>query len=92
MNMTQEEHITMRIGELEQAMLSQHPQMPMYLKQIHQELLKYPELVHIMSNEQRAILVKALEKQTATSIFAATKPKKPTAKQIGNMTAEQLGI
>jgi hypothetical protein len=92
MSMTQEEHIVLKIAELEQALLSAHPQMPMYLKQIHQELLKAPELVHIMTNEQRSVLIKALEKQTATSIFAALKPKKPTAKAMANASVADFGI
>lgn len=92
MAMTQEEHITLKIAELEQAMLAAHPQMPMYLKQIHQELLKAPELVHIMTNEQRSTLIAALTKQTGISIFTALKAKKPTAKAMANATPEQFGI
>ena len=92
MTMTQTEHISMKIAELEQAMLSAHPQMPMYLKQIHAELLKYPELVHIMDNEQRSILIRALEKQTGASVFAALKSKKPTAKAMATATLEDFGL
>jgi len=90
--MNQTEQITMKIAELEQAMLSQHPQMPMYLKQIHQELLKSPELVHIMTNEQRAVLIRSLEKQTGVSVFAALKAKKPTAKAMANASLADFGI
>jgi hypothetical protein len=90
--MNQTEQITMKIAELEQAMISQHPQMPMYLKQIHQELLKSPELVHIMTNEQRATLIQALEKQTGVSVFAALKAKKPTAKSMATASLQDLGL
>lgn len=89
---TQEEQITTRIGELEAALLSEHPQMPMYLKQIHQELLKHPELVHIMTNEQRALLIRALEKHTGASVFAALKPKKPSAKSMATASLSDFGI
>ena len=92
MNMTQEEHITLKIAELEQALLSLHPQMPTYLKQIHQQLLKAPELVHIMTNEQRSVLIAALVKQTGTSIFTALKAKKPTAKAMANASEADFGI
>lgn len=90
--MNQSEHITLRIAELEQALLAAHPQMPMYLKQIHAELLKAPELVHIMTNEQRSILIAALQKQTGASIFTALKAKKPTAKSMANASLEDFGI
>lgn len=90
--MNQAEHITLRIAELEQALLSQHPQMPTYLKQIHAELLKAPELVHIMTNEQRSILIAALQKQTGTNIFMALKAKKPTARSMATASIEELGI
>lgn len=92
MSLTQTEHISLRIAELEQALLSQHPQMPMYLKQIHSELLKSPELVHIMTNEQRSILIKALEKQTGTSVFTALKAKKPSAKAMAGASLADFGL
>lgn len=92
MSMTQEEQLILKIAELEQALLSQHPQMPMYLKQIHGELLKYPELVHIMNNEQRSILIKALEKQTGASVFAALKTKSTSAKAMANVSIADFGI
>jgi len=90
--MTQSEHICLRISELEQCLLSQHPQLPTYLKQIHAELLKSPELVHIMTNEQRSILIKALEKQSGISVFTALKAKKPSAKAMAGATLQDFGL
>ena len=92
MSMTQEELLNMRIAELEVALLNMHPQMPGYLKLIHAELLKYPELVHIMNNEQRAVLTAALSKQSGISVFQSLSSKKPTAKSLATATPEQLGI
>ena len=90
--MNQAEHIALKIAELEQAMLSAHPMMPNYLKQIHAELLKAPELVHIMTNEQRSTLVSALEKQTGASVFTALKAKKPSAKSMATASLEDFGL
>jgi hypothetical protein len=90
--MNQAEQIEMKIAELETAITSQHPQMSQYLKLIHMQLLKEPELVHIMTNEQRAVLISGLEKQAGITVFNATKPKKPTAKSMATASLADFGI
>ena len=92
MTMTQAEHIALRVAELEVAITTSHPQLPHYLKLIHAELLKAPELVHIMTNEQRSVLLSGLQKQTGISLFAALKPKKVSAKAMAGATLEDFGL
>jgi len=89
---TQEEQIELKIAELHQAMLSNHPELPTFLKRIHLELLKHPELVHIMSNEQRSKLIAALQKQTGISVFVASSAKVKNSKNAPQMTAAEFGI
>jgi len=66
--------ITMAIAELEQQLLQQDPMMPQYLKKIHVALLHQPELVHILRDEQRAIIIDGLMQQTGV-VFAETTAK-----------------
>lgn len=72
--------ITMQIAELEQQLLQQDPQMPGYLRRIHMALLKQPELVHILDDAQRAIIIDGLMQQTGVEFAAITEKAAKTAK------------
>lgn len=78
--------ITMRIAELEASLLAANPMMPTFLRVIHAELLKSPELVHVLTNEQRAVIVAGLQKQTGVEVLAATAAKRKTPKVQANLT------
>lgn len=70
--------ICMSIAELEQQLLQQDPMMPQYLRKIHMALLKQPELVHILKDEERAIIIDGLMQQTGV-VFAETAEKSAKA-------------
>jgi hypothetical protein len=70
--------LTMSIAELETKLLEQDPEMPNYLRKISLALLKHPELVHILRDEQRAVIIDGLMQQTGVE-FAANEAK--TAKR-----------
>lgn len=84
--------ITMSIAELEQQLLQGDPQMPAYLRKIHMALLKQPELVHILRDDQRAIIIDGLMNQTGVE-FAATETKAKkiaTSKKLASHTEEDI--
>ena len=60
--------VVMQIAELEQQLLQQDPNMPVYLQRIHMNLLKYPELVHLLRDEQRAVIIDGLMQQTGVML------------------------
>ena len=52
------------IIKLEDAIKTAHPTMPVLLREIHSILKKDPEVVTLLSEEEIAVLVNGLEKQT----------------------------
>lgn len=64
------EQLKMKLAELEQALLATDPQMPLFLKQVHSTLLQYPELVHILQPEERAIVISGLKVMANTDVIA----------------------
>lgn len=86
------EAICMSIAELEVALLQADPQMPQYLRKLHMALLKQPELVHILKDEQRAVIIDGLMQQTGEMLEVQTAKKISTtrAKQLKSMTDEDI--
>ncbi|MGL4484301.1 MAG: hypothetical protein ACRCUS_05070 [Anaerovoracaceae bacterium] len=77
---TQEaEVILSQIAELSQALETANPDIGSYVKQIHKNLIQYPELVHILKPEQVATIVRGIETVTNEKIMEDAKPK-PRAK------------
>lgn len=77
--MTPIESTKLQIAELEQAILSAHPRLPHLLKDIWVALKNDPANVTLLAEEEVAVLVQGLEKQTATtlaSVALASKGKK----------------
>lgn len=75
-NLTTLDKVRMRIGDLQEALETQNPGMLNYLKDIHTQLLKNPELVHMLQDEERRAIIKGLEVKTGEVI---TTPKGKTA-------------
>jgi len=72
-----------KVESLKQMMLDRHPKMPTLLSEIHKTLLKYPEQVVLMSEEETAIVVQGLIKQTGTEFAkAAMKTSSTSAKSL----------
>ena len=86
------EVICMEIAELEQMLLQQDPGMPTYLQRIHMNLLRHPELVHILKDEQRAVIIDGLMAQTGAvlSIVNEKSDKATRAKQLKKQDVEDI--
>lgn len=86
--LTQHQQIQAAIMELEAALLSSNPLMPNMLRTIHKALENDHETVTLLSEEERAIVVRALMNQTNTQIMA-TLAKKP-GKAMSKATLEDI--
>jgi len=60
------------IYSLEEALKSAHPMMDSLLQTIHRSLGKDPQLIHLLKEEQCAILFRALQNKTQTKIVQET--------------------
>lgn len=60
--------ISIKILELQDALLGAHPTMPTLLRDIHANLKRDPDVVTLLSQEEVAIIVSGLSKQTQTTI------------------------
>lgn len=80
--MTESEQILQRIGDLEKLLLSGHPQLGMELARIHKNVAEQPELLHILTDEQIALIVKSQSRVAQIEILQekvtskSSKPKK----------------
>lgn len=57
-----------KLQDLEEALLTQHPKMPVLLMMIHKQLRTDPELVTTLSEEQIGVIVNGLKIQTKTEL------------------------
>lgn len=57
-----------KLNSLQDAMLKQHPTMPVLLMQIHKQLMADPELVTVLNEEAIGLIVKGLQQQTKTEL------------------------
>lgn len=91
---TQYEIISSRISELQSQILANHPQMPLLLREIHSTLKNDPAVVTLLKEEEIAIIVSGLEKQTRTYIAESMVNTKSTAKKaaLKNVTSADLGF
>lgn len=71
--------LRIKVAELEAALLSAHPMIPMLLKVIHTHLRKDPEIVTIMTPEEIGVVVNALKVQTKTEITTTLASKSSTS-------------
>lgn len=61
-----------RIYALDKALLAKHPVMDSLLQTIHRNLQKDPELIHLLTSEQRAMIFAGLKNKTQTVIVTET--------------------
>jgi hypothetical protein len=78
-----------KLAALEEALLTSLPSMPSLLRDIHRNLKADPDVVTLLSEEECAILVTGLKKQTGTEI-ATSALKGPRKKAISKMTVADL--
>lgn len=91
--LTQHQQISAKISQLKQQLLEQHPQMPLLLREIHKNLKEDPAVVTLLAEEEIAIIVSGLEKQTMTSIAGSmTKGNAAKTKALKNVTSNDLGF
>lgn len=57
-----------KLNSLQDAMLKQHPTMPVLLMQIHKQLMADPELVTVLNEEAIGLIVRGLQVQTKTEL------------------------
>lgn len=82
--MTPVEIIKEKILAMEQALLQNHPRMPVLLKEIHTHLKADPEIVTLLDEEDIVKIVNGLIKQTQTEVAGIImKDKKKSLKNIG---------
>lgn len=65
-----------------------HPQLPILLRKIHTILRDDPDTVTILSDEERAVVIAGLEKQTQIKLAEIAAPKK--TKSLRSMTVDDI--
>ena len=89
-NQSQEADVIMgKIVALSQALEESHPSIANYVKDIHRNLLQFPELVHILKPEQVQTIVKGIEQVNGEKIAEDAKPKTRVSKA-GSKSKESL--
>jgi hypothetical protein len=78
------------VQSLQEAILSQHPRIPILLREIHTALRAQPENVTLASEEEIAIIVSGLKLQTGVE-FAASATKSPTKAKSVDAKIKKLG-
>ena len=78
-----------KILSLQAALLSQHPTLPILLREIWQTLRSNPDNVTLLSEEDIGTIVSGLKQQTATEITTAA-PKKVSTKSLKGIVLEDL--
>ena len=81
-----------KFASLQEALLSAHPRMPVLLKEIHDFLDKEKHVVTLLSEEEIAIVVLGLKRQTATEITVSTASKKGGVKRADGKKDVQLTL
>lgn len=88
--MTPAEQLQEKLLTYEKALLDRHPTMPTLLQEIHTILLKDPELVTTVSDEQIGKIVAGLEIHTNTKIAKDTVKNSKNSKGLKNISLDQL--
>lgn len=81
-----------RLTFLENALLSQDPQMPKHLAEIHKLLIGHEELSHLLSDEEIAKIMQAQQLQTNTTLAVAVgaKAKKEAKAKLSQLTLNDI--
>jgi len=86
---TQAFEIKEKLAQLQNALLESLPTMPTLLRDIHRSLKNDPDTVTLLSEEECAILVTGLKKQTQTEIATKVIKAKPR-KALSKLTVDDL--
>lgn len=77
------QELQFKISELQNAILTMHPTLPILLRDINRILKEDPAVVTILSEEDIATVVNGLKIQTKTEITQAAMKKKTSLKNVG---------
>lgn len=86
------QQVSDKILDLETAIKTAHPQMPVLLNEIWKTLITYPECVTLLSEEQIEEIVSGLEKQTDVDLANITVKSATKGKKSGPVSASDLGF
>ncbi len=73
------------ISSLRADLQTENPQIEMYMSIIHKKMVEYPELVHLLDDEQISVVYKAALKQSNTTLL---KVKEKTKKKVDAVNLE----
>lgn len=79
-----------KVAQLQEQLLTNHPQIPVLLRTIHTQLRKDPELVTLMTPEEIGIVVSGLKRQTNTEITTAVVKKSASTKSLKKISVDDL--
>lgn len=82
--------VQMKIAELQEQLLSAHPQMPHLLKDIHATLRSDPETVTLLTDVEVGTIISALQKYTGNFISAKAAATKSPKAALKNLSADDL--
>jgi|SRR6188768_2062042 len=90
---SQHQLISGKIQELQSQLLANHPQMPVLLSEIHRTLKNNPAVVTLLEEDEIAVIVNGLEKQTNTYLVQSmTAAKGSKNKALAKTSAKDLGF
>lgn len=69
------------LGDVQATLLAKDPMMPQHLRSSHQLLISYPETVHLLTDDQVALLISAAQEHTKTMIVSAAAKKATVGKK-----------
>jgi hypothetical protein len=91
--LSQHQLISTKIAELQEKILAAHPQMPLLLREIHSTLKNDPAVVTLLKEEEIAIIINGLQRQTQTYLVQSmTAAKGSKTKALKNTSAADLGF
>lgn len=73
------DRLSQNLFNLQSALAAQDPLIAGHLSEIHKLLIGQEELVHLLSEEQVAVIIQGQMKQANIDLAAVTKPKSKTA-------------
>ena len=77
------------IADISSKLAEGHPQIPLLLRKVHSALKADPDVVTILTDEERAVVIKGLEFQTKTKLIEVSTPA-PRKKALKSMTVDDI--
>lgn len=84
--------ISQKLADLQQQLQTQAPGYEGLLQRIHTDLIKDPDLAHLLTDEQVGVLVAGLSKKKNIVLVELSSPKKRTTTADGKKSLKDVGI